>query len=543
MPIEFNCESCAKLLRVPDGTSGSSCECPACGELLEIPEPQTVRTLSAATNQTPKPTANTGTIKIDCPKCKHELVCADSLRGTKGQCRNCKSIFLITDDPSQATRFEANASNLVFTCPSCDQLFEGSAEMEGRKGKCHACGEVFPIKLKPAKATDAPVIKTPQRSIARQTPDKQPQPPTRPADATAQAPANLRIACPSCQGKMEVPASAAGQNTECPFCNQLLEIPAAKQPGARGSTKSHTGAARQPSIAPTPTPGPQEDVWADLGDFSGGASTTAVNPYGAAPDQSVSNSYGTNNYGAGAWSSPASTVRRGLTFTNAFGLAFETAFPNCLVGAVVYFIMAIINGVIVYGGSALLKFSLSGTQLDRDTAFYLAIGFFALVGIIGVCLGALGLAIVCTGALDTVRKKKNIQLFDARDSFLPMLLFLFVVALLYAAIALLPQGAATLAPNSPLILVAAIVAMFALFSLVFFCCLAPSAIADGDGPMAAISTSAQICAKHFPAMLGIFVCGILLQFGITVITCGIGGILLAAFPLYLFAAAYHLATK
>ena len=37
MPIEFHCQKCNKLLRVPDGSAGKKAQCPSCQTILEIP--------------------------------------------------------------------------------------------------------------------------------------------------------------------------------------------------------------------------------------------------------------------------------------------------------------------------------------------------------------------------------------------------------------------------------------------------------------------------------------------------------------------------
>jgi len=140
MPIEFACEACRKLLRVPDGSEGLSCECPACRKLLEIPDPAAVNFAQSAQGQDIR-----GQLRVACPKCSAELVCAEALLGTKGQCKNCKYIFTISTDKSAAVEQEAG---WVFECPECQQLFAGTQEMNGRRGKCHSCSKVFTIDVR-----------------------------------------------------------------------------------------------------------------------------------------------------------------------------------------------------------------------------------------------------------------------------------------------------------------------------------------------------------------------------------------------------------
>ena len=39
MPIEFRCSACDKLLRVPDDAAGKQAKCPECGEIIDVPPP------------------------------------------------------------------------------------------------------------------------------------------------------------------------------------------------------------------------------------------------------------------------------------------------------------------------------------------------------------------------------------------------------------------------------------------------------------------------------------------------------------------------
>ena len=41
MPIQFRCNSCQKLLKVPDDSGGKGCKCPHCGEQMKVPLPST----------------------------------------------------------------------------------------------------------------------------------------------------------------------------------------------------------------------------------------------------------------------------------------------------------------------------------------------------------------------------------------------------------------------------------------------------------------------------------------------------------------------
>jgi DNA-directed RNA polymerase subunit M/transcription elongation factor TFIIS len=324
MPIEFACEACKRLLRVPDGSGGLSCECPACRTLLEIPDPTAIRYVESASAGT---ATETSTLKIPCPKCSNELICTPELLGTRGQCKKCKYIFTIsTERESPAGLGEPESSGLIFTCPKCEQLFEGQEEMRGRKGKCHACGEVFQIELRVPEAptVQESVPKVVERTTARTNAAKASSKPK-----PIKAGKDVQLVCSKCSGVMQVPASAAGQTTACPYCKHLLHIPAAihkrtaatSQPpspalpaAARQASTSklsapkpapHQSSPHQPSphqpspYQPSPAyepaessvfgPAPQGD-WTELGDMSGAAGSPYATPnYGNfAPQQSAS---------------------------------------------------------------------------------------------------------------------------------------------------------------------------------------------------------------------------------------------------------------
>lgn len=284
MPIEFHCDACTKLLRVPDGSGGKQCQCPGCGTLLDIPTPppsEPMRTPSV-------PPGSDIALCIPCPKCKHELICDPSLVGTKGQCRSCKHIFVITDLPTEDSEATAAAINWVFSCPKCAQLFEGNESMRGKRGKCHACGEVFTIDLRVADSiASAPATeqaKTPTQSAPSNSFDSfdgeltldapledfpvEQQPAstfTTPGTVVSKAgPRDKRpieFNCKNCKGRMEVPGIAANQLTHCPHCKRQQTIPDESE-----ATVEELAAA---------------DPWNDLGAF-GGAPLDAPqsNPFG-----------------------------------------------------------------------------------------------------------------------------------------------------------------------------------------------------------------------------------------------------------------------
>ena len=221
MPIEFACESCARLLRVPDGSGGLLCECPACQMQLIVPDPNAVGIVESAQDSP----VSSQQIRIACPQCEHALVCSRQLLGTKGQCRNCQYIFVISESAAGQSRVPTT-SEWLFNCPNCQQLFEGQEEMRGRKGKCHNCGKVFVIELRRVQQN---VSTQPVKPAKTKTPTaRNPPPQMIPLPA-------IQLTCTSCRGVMEVPGDAAGQTTACPFCQKLLQIP---HPGSKSRSDS-----------------------------------------------------------------------------------------------------------------------------------------------------------------------------------------------------------------------------------------------------------------------------------------------------------------
>lgn len=585
MPIEFACESCTKLLRVPDGTSGSSCQCPACGTLLEIPDPDAVEIVEVVDED-----QHRGKLTVSCPKCSFSLVCDPELLGTKGQCRNCKYIFVISQGSAPLGETEVELTGLVFSCPSCDQLFEGTEEMRGRKGKCHECGEVFAIELRKAESSGSQVAtehggtqavespasvrrpddgkpgieRTVQRKESASVPKKPSPGQSTPGQSTqgqsaapkkrvaetqvpqagsagatprgiqvaSVVPQSMQIACTSCNGVMEVPGSAAGQQTACPYCKQPLQIPVASVPTAP--------LAESPTVPNVPTSSPvqsvsdsivQNDVWADLGDLSG----AAANPY-TVP-------------GPTAWDAADESmhtvrpkVRRGLSFSNVFGLTFEVLFPACLVGCFVYLMMTAFSVAVSWGVSFLIIYVTDPQQLDPWFKAALGIIVSLVLGFISSSITSVGMCMICNGALTAVRKRRlDAGAFFSTDAFPAMFGYFLTLALGGILTATVPAMLAKEAPEVALLLygVSAIFWVVALLAL----SLAPIAIVDGYGTLDAMAASAQLFFGNFLVMISVMICGFLMLIGISIVSCGLGAILFSTFPFFLLAASYHLATR
>jgi hypothetical protein len=290
------------MLRVPEGTEGKSCQCPSCGSVSTVPTMQaSIGAGPSATNEgagSEKP-ADDGLVRVSCPKCQYPLRCKLELMGSKGQCKQCKHIFIIGETSVAAVETTA----LVFSCPKCDQLFDGKPEMEGRKGKCHSCGEVFPIKLRQADSERKPKIEksvkpastppatqpNPTQPTSSQSKSSQLKAPTADSTANPTSTSSLQLICGSCQGAMEVPSTAAGKTVACPYCQQMLQIP-----GNEGSSSTPKSSIfDQPSSSLLDSPSAKTSTKTSTGIFDGldvpttGSSCPSYPPvdlYGAPPN-------------------------------------------------------------------------------------------------------------------------------------------------------------------------------------------------------------------------------------------------------------------
>jgi DNA-directed RNA polymerase subunit M/transcription elongation factor TFIIS len=218
MPIEFSCTNCHTLLRVPDGSEGKQSQCPSCGIVAKIPFTQ----VSAQAAQP----ATDGRVTVRCPQCQYSLRCKPELIGAKGQCKQCKHIFIIGQADNQLQQATAE---LVFSCPKCDQLFDGKAEMQGRKGRCHMCGEVFAIELRKANKQKPIQVTHPKQTGSTEKAAKPKSQSTKPQTLAAD---QMQLACGGCSGLMAVPKTAAGQTIVCPHCQQQLQVPGGQQASA-----------------------------------------------------------------------------------------------------------------------------------------------------------------------------------------------------------------------------------------------------------------------------------------------------------------------
>ncbi len=391
MPIEFACESCSQLLRVPDGSGGQSCQCPACQEVVLIPDPQSI----AAVEMESGGKLQAGNLTIACPKCRYKLICPTSLLGTKGQCRNCQTIFTIEETRSDGhVASQAASPSFIFNCPKCNQLFEGQAEMEGRKGKCHACGAVFAISLKSAEVESRPKSsltvqpigrrESSQPTVAKQQTSpvqtteqaqlnklKPSSPRPRPVQSAAQtsrpaaSSATIQFACTKCQGVMEVPSTTAGRNTECPYCRQLLTIPHQSTIDDSSPLAATNYYVPPTEAQPQMFPEPQNVVTSATADGNPYASSLVDPHIPYEPSQE--------------WTKTTRKKIRGLTFANAFELTLNSLLPYCLVASAAFLLIGGMIFVLVLSALRWPSYAVQSLQLEPESTAGMTVVVFGLL--------------------------------------------------------------------------------------------------------------------------------------------------------------------
>ncbi len=568
MPIEFACEECTQLLRVPDGSYGQSCQCPACQAVVVIPDPQAVAQVDALRRdrtQEPVDSTRPDKLKIACPKCHFELNCPSSLLGTKGQCRNCQYIFTIArrDSATQPAAADASSPGHVFNCPACNQLFEGQAELEGRKGKCHACGQVFAIELRPAQAPMVTVAqerklraessgaRSIKQTARKQTASDAASPPH--PSSSSPTPVTIQFECMHCQGVMEVPGSTAGRTTQCPFCQQQLTIPQ-QSTSVQASTAS-AGKYFAPYVQSQPQVFPESRV-ASSGRKTGSADLAETggvdnsNPYATPNLDQYTPSHTTDD-----WSQSTTRKKiRGLTFGNAFELTFDSLFPYGLVAAGLFTGVCVLAFGFVIVAFMLGSFTVQRMQYDPTSIEGMTIiyGLLGMAVIVAVFLVTAVYCATCNTALHAVRKRpiSGQVLFGTGESYGGMLVVMFgwvgfnylrQFGVPWLVQSLTEAGQAETALVVGLVTFALLGAIqIALNILLAF---VPYALLDGQSLPDAIATSSSIVFGNFLTVLAVLTCGALLYTAVSVLTLGVGFIVFVGGMMYLNAAVYHLASK
>lgn len=156
MPIEFNCQSCGRLMRTPDSAAGKKGKCPHCGAKMAIPltsDPQastpsdSARSSSAgATGHNAQGKADDDKIEFPCPKCSLPVRTPASVAGKKGKCPNCGEVVQIpAKTPEAPDTKDKPAAKIQFRCPGCQKMLRTPADVAGKKIKCPSCNAVLSV--------------------------------------------------------------------------------------------------------------------------------------------------------------------------------------------------------------------------------------------------------------------------------------------------------------------------------------------------------------------------------------------------------------
>jgi predicted RNA-binding Zn-ribbon protein involved in translation (DUF1610 family) len=144
MPIEFQCGRCGKKLRAPDSAVGQSSPCPACGAMVNCPEPvyeAEVVLVSPGKSAAKKPAAKQPASRQP-PRINPYADLDDD-----------KPYAMVDPPPAAETADESRRP-----CPVCGEFILTAA------AKCRFCGEIFDAVLK--RGDTKKVKKTRSRSAA-----------------------------------------------------------------------------------------------------------------------------------------------------------------------------------------------------------------------------------------------------------------------------------------------------------------------------------------------------------------------------------------
>lgn len=144
---------------------------------------------------------------ITCPTCQHKFSVAEGSMGQRSTCPNCQSIFVAGKSVAESN---------------------GRLNGNSRKG------------LLERAANDAPAVKGPLDQ-------------TMLGETAAPAPP-IRYNCPRCKKPLEAPANEAGTKKPCPSCGGRLQVPAAPPPAPTIDPLNKTLLAEGTPTPPPPTP-------------------------------------------------------------------------------------------------------------------------------------------------------------------------------------------------------------------------------------------------------------------------------------------------
>src|SRR5262245_12557605 len=140
MSIQFACPMCGDLVRTSDAMAGRRGKCPHCDLVFTIP--------FTSTHPASPTIALDGKLEFTCESCGQLVRVPVSAAGKRGQCPHCQVVGVIPEAPphqSQSSVAETPQGDLEFQCPRCNELVRTSAASAGKKGMCPHCEKTFTI--------------------------------------------------------------------------------------------------------------------------------------------------------------------------------------------------------------------------------------------------------------------------------------------------------------------------------------------------------------------------------------------------------------
>jgi DNA-directed RNA polymerase subunit RPC12/RpoP len=142
----------------------------------------------------------------------------------------------------------------LITCPTCHHKFTVPEGSMGQRSTCPNCQSIF-VAGKSVAESSGRVNGSSRRGLLERAGAEQPQPQV-PLDKTmlGEVGAPIRYNCPRCKKPLESPASEAGTKKPCPSCGGRLQVPAAPPPAPASDPLNKTLLATAEATTPTPAP-------------------------------------------------------------------------------------------------------------------------------------------------------------------------------------------------------------------------------------------------------------------------------------------------
>jgi hypothetical protein len=118
MSIRFSCPSCNSIYTVGVEHAGRKSECKSCGQRLEVPAPQTPRTVLGEITPTVEPLLDNPPVvgekivTITCPSCGHQADAPASYLKREATCPHCSTAFN-PSKPAEEFNFREQSSALA----------------------------------------------------------------------------------------------------------------------------------------------------------------------------------------------------------------------------------------------------------------------------------------------------------------------------------------------------------------------------------------------------------------------------------------------